>query len=101
MKAGNTAQPAPVYNDKADEVVVFAVNKDLDEDMALSVELRQFGDYRVIEQVAMTCDDLYAVNTEEAPDRVVPMQRSDAAVRQGRLEAVLEKTSWNMIRLGR
>lgn len=90
-----------VYNDKADEVVVFAVNKDLDEDMALSVDLRQFGDYRVIEQVAMTCDDLYAVNTEEAPDRVVPMQRSDAAVRQGRLEAVLEKTSWNMIRLGR
>lgn len=90
-----------VYNDAADEIVVFAVNKDLAEDITLDMDLRQFDGYQVQEQVKLTCDDLHGVNTEEDPWRVVPRQADGAALRDGRLEAVLEKTSWNMIRLAR
>lgn len=90
-----------VYNDEADEIVVFAVNKDLEADIVLDVDLRQFDGYEVAEQVALTCDDLYAVNTEETPGRVVPQCRTGAKVHNGHLEAVLEKTSWNMFRLRR
>ena len=49
----------------------------------------------------MVCDDLYAVNTEEDPGRVVPQCRTGSAVHNGHLEAVLEKASWNLFRLRR
>ena len=88
-----------VYNDEAEEIVVLAVNKDLEDAIALDADLRQFDGYQVAEHTVLVCDDLHAVNTEEAPDRVAPQSRTGAAVKNGRLEAVLEKASWNLIRL--
>ncbi len=90
-----------VYNDEAEEVAVFAVNKDLNEDITIEMGLRQFADYRVIEHVTMQNEDLYAVNTEADPYRVVPVPCQNASVKAGKLEAVLGHKSWNMIRLGR
>ena len=90
-----------IYNDEADEVVIFAVNKDLDEDITMSLPLRQFADYKVKEHVVLIHDDLFATNTEENPNNVVPAVSDDSCVNDGVLESVLRKTSWNMIRLGR
>lgn len=90
-----------VYRDEADELVVFAVNKDLKEDISLTMDLRQFAGYRVIDHTVMQDEDLYAVNTEEAPDRVVPVRCQSSGVENGSLNAVLKHKSWNMIRLGK
>ena len=90
-----------VYNDEADEVVVFAVNKDLDEDIGLTIPLRQFGDYRVIEHLSMEHEDLFAVNTEADPNNVVPLPCGNSRVEDGTLRTTLNKKSWNMIRLGK
>ncbi len=90
-----------IYNEEQDELVLFAVNKDLTEDIALTMELRQFAGYHILEHQVLTCDDLYAVNTEENPNRVVPVQSQDSAVEEGTLKAMLKHTSWNMIRLGK
>ena len=90
-----------VYNDEAEELVVFAVNKSLNEDLALTMDLRQFGAYRVISHTELQDEDLYAVNTEAAPDRVVPAESGDASAKDGTLRATLKHKSWNMIRLGR
>jgi alpha-N-arabinofuranosidase len=90
-----------IYNDERDEVVLFAVNKDLDEDMEVTMELRQFAGYKVIEHVIQTHDDLFATNTEENPDRVVPAVCGNSRIEDGRLVSKLQKHSWNMIRLGR
>ncbi|MBR2889263.1 MAG: alpha-N-arabinofuranosidase [Oscillospiraceae bacterium] len=90
-----------VYNDEADEVVVFAVNKDLDEDIGLTIPLRQFGDYRVIEHLSMEHEDLFAVNTEADPNNVVPAPCGNSRVEDGTLRTTLNKKSWNMIRLGK
>ena len=90
-----------VYNDDDDELVIFAVNKDLKEDITLSMDLRQFAAFRVIEHVTMQDEDLYAVNTEENPNRIIPAICTESCVENNSLKAVLKHKSWNMIRLGR
>ena len=90
-----------VYNDEADELVVFAVNKDLKEDITLTMDLKQFADFTVREHTSLHHEDLYAVNTESEPYNVIPGAADGASVRDGRLSVALEKASWNMVRLGR
>jgi alpha-N-arabinofuranosidase len=90
-----------VYNDDDDELVIFAVNKDLKEDITLSMDLRQFAAFHVIEHVTMQDEDLYAVNTEENPNRIIPAICTESGVENNSLKAVLKHKSWNMIRLGR
>lgn len=90
-----------VYNEEAQELVVFAVNKNLQEDLALEMGLRQFADYRILEHRTLHHDNLYAVNTEQDPDQVIPKADGNACLEAGCLKAVLGKASWNMIRLGK
>ena len=90
-----------VYNDEADEVVIFAVNKDLDEDIQLTMDLRQFADYKVKEHVVLYHDDLFATNTEENPDNVKPVQTDRTHIDGGVLTSDLGRQTWNMIRLGK
>ncbi len=88
-----------VYNEEQDELVVFAVNKSLTEDVSLSMELRQFAGYRVIGHTHLHDEELYAVNTEEAPDRIAPQEANGAVAENGCLTVTLKHKSWNMIRL--
>ena len=90
-----------VYNEDADELVLFAVNKDLQRDIPVTMELRQFGQWKIAEHRILHDEDLYAVNTQENPDRIIPRQSSDSAVCGGVLTGVLKHKSWNMIRLTR
>ena len=90
-----------VYNDEADELVIFAVNKDLDEDVELTMALRQFADWSVKEHILLTHEDLFAVNTEADPHQVKPVLCENSRVEEGVLKSVLQKKSWNMIRLAK
>ena len=90
-----------VENDEKNELVVFAVNKDLEEDMEMTLDMRQFEGYRVVEHIVMQNDDLKAVNTEENPNCVAPRTGGNSKVDQGILTAVFEKKSWNVIRLAK
>lgn len=59
-------------NPEKEELVIFAVNKDLEEDMEVTADLRQYAYYQVKEHIVMHNDDLKAVNTEANPDNVAP-----------------------------
>ena len=88
-----------VHNEEEDELVIFAVNKDLEEEISLTMGLRQFADYDIIQHIVLHDEDLYAVNTEQEPDRIVPSESKDSKVCDGVLSAVLPHKSWNMLRL--
>ena len=88
-----------VNNEEKGELIVFAVNKDLAEDMEVTCDLRQFADYTVKEHLVLQDEDLKAVNTEENPDRIRPEANGNARLEEGRLTAVLKHKSWNVIRL--
>ncbi|MGG1516338.1 alpha-N-arabinofuranosidase [Paenibacillus oryzisoli] len=88
-----------VYNEEAGEVTVFAVNRSLEEALALEVDLRSFGSCRLIEHLVLQHEDLKAVNTEHNPDNVKPHMNGNAAVDGLKISAQLAKASWNVIRV--
>jgi len=90
-----------VYNEEKDEITIFAVNKDLLDTVSLKCDLRSFEGYKVIEHIVLENDDIYAVNTEDNPDNVVPHNKGNAELIGGTLNADLSKLSWNVIRLVR
>ena len=81
-----------VYNEEKGEVAVFAVNRSLDEDMELTVDLDGFDGYTLSEHVELYADDLNIENTKDK-ETVSPIRRaidSDGKIR-------LKKHSWNML----
>ena len=86
-------------NPEEETITLFAVNKDLDEDMEISCDLRQFKDYRVVEHMVLEHSDLKAVNTEADPNQVAPKTGIDSKNENGTFTAVFKKHSWNVIRL--
>lgn len=82
-------------------VTLFAVNRNLEEELLVEGDVRDFADYRVTEQIVLAHEDLKACNTLGRPDEVVPRRGGDARVEDSTLRATLPKASWNVIRLGR
>ena len=77
-------------------LTIFAVNRDLQEDAALTLDLRSFGAFSKAEHSVLHHDDMKAVNTELTPDNVkparLPFDRKTS-------EVILPAASWNVIRL--
>lgn len=92
---------ALVFREEDEELVIFALNKSLDESLLLECDVRSFEGYRVTEHVVLEHEDVKAVNTAAHPDEVVPRSGGDAALEAGVLTACLPRLSWNMIRLHR
>ncbi|MFF5970321.1 alpha-N-arabinofuranosidase [Streptomyces sp. NPDC012769] len=80
-------------------VTVFAVNRDRHAPLPLEVVLRGLDVSRVVEHTALADADPEARNTLDEPERVVPHAVEGATVEDGRLRAVLEPMSWNVLRL--
>ncbi len=90
---------AIVSDDAKETLTVFAVNKDLEDDLETVFDLRQYAGYRITEHSALNHSDLKAANTEQDPDRVKPRLSGRSTFDGGNLTAVLQKHSWNVIRL--
>ena len=87
---------------KADDgtVSIFAVNKDMQDDLLVTVDLRAFDLQGVKEHIVLHHDDVKAVNSEENPDNVAPVSAQGAKLDGGVLTVKLPALSWNVIRLG-
>ena len=90
-----------VNNEENEELTIFAVNKDLEEDMEVTLDLRQFADYKIKEHIVMQDNDLKAVNTEANPNRIAPKTGGQSKIDDGILSAVMQTKSWNVIRLAK
>ena len=88
-----------VENEENSELTIFAVNKDLEEDVFTRFSLQGYEGYEVFEHIVMQNNDGKAVNSIERPNVILPisMPLSD----NGRLETVLPKLSWNVLRFRR
>ncbi|WP_168122918.1 alpha-N-arabinofuranosidase [Paenibacillus sp. HB172176] len=89
-----------IHSEEKSEVVVFAVNRHLEEAMLFEIDLRSFGGGRIMEHIVLEHEDLKATNTAEMPNRVQPHSSGNAAMTQeGKITASLGKASWNVIRI--
>ncbi|GAA3755635.1 alpha-N-arabinofuranosidase [Spinactinospora alkalitolerans] len=87
------------HDPESGEAAVFVINRSVDEPVTLDVDARGLGAERVTECLTLSGPDAYAVNTAEAPDRVVPRENKDARLADGRLDVVLPPVSWTVVKL--
>ncbi|MBB3114202.1 alpha-N-arabinofuranosidase [Paenibacillus phyllosphaerae] len=88
-----------VFDEEQGQLTIFAVNRHLEENMEFDIDVRSFGDLRLIEHIVLENNDLKATNTKTAPNRVLPKSGGHTKVDQGRVNAILSRASWNVIRL--
>jgi alpha-N-arabinofuranosidase len=94
-------QSAATWDEAKAELTVFALNRSLDSAMELSCDLQGFEGYRPTEHIVLCGDDLKAVNTIDAPNRVKPERRPAPKIDSGKLSVLLDKASWNVIRFSK
>ena len=93
-------ESAVVYNEEKQELTIFAVNRNLEEDVELTADLRSFEGCRLLEHIVLEHGDLKAVNSP-AGEKVFPADASGRTkLDQGEMTSLLKKASWNVIRLG-
>ena len=80
-------------------VTIFALNRDMQEDIMLNCDLRAFPGLKIGEHIVLHHDDVKAVNTEENPDNVAPKKVRGGKIDGGKLNVKLPALSWNVIRL--
>jgi alpha-N-arabinofuranosidase len=102
--AGKAASEMPylhacVTEDEATgQIVIFALNRHLREEMDLEVVLRGFGeDRRVIDAQQVTHPNMKAVNTKTEPNNVAPQPIKSVSIDGRTLKAKLAPGSWNVI----
>ena len=88
---------ALVENEEREELTLFVINRDLDDAHSLDIDLRQYEGYEVAKHIVVNNDNLRATNTEEHPFEVVPRENGISKLTDGKLEAVIEPHSWNVI----
>ncbi len=93
-KYGNApyVESVAVANEEKKEIIVFAVNRSMDEDVETEFDISGYGKLEKIEHIVLVNDDLKAVNTVSEPNNVKPAQipLSD--------KTVFPKHSWNVVR---
>lgn len=85
-----------VHDTETGAVAVFALNRSLDQEMDLTVELRSLGERRLAEAFELHHADLKAINSAEAPHEVAPSRHPRAEFVDGVLKTVLKPLSWNV-----
>lgn len=89
-----------VYNEEKEEVTVFAVNRNITEDVELVTDLRGMGDCRLLEHIVLESDDRKKHNGPGA-ERVCPRTVQRSFCDAGMVVSHLSKASWNVIRFGK
>ncbi|WP_062200356.1 arabinosylfuranosidase ArfA [Demequina salsinemoris] len=82
------------------EVVVFAVNRSLTDEVTLDVDLRGVADLEIIEATSLSNPDHTWSATADDDSSIVPVPNASATVSDGRLTATMPPVSWNVLRLG-
>ncbi|OPJ57694.1 alpha-N-arabinofuranosidase [Clostridium chromiireducens] len=89
-----------VYNEEKDEVTIFAVNRNLEENIELTCDVRSFVGYKIIEHIVLEHEDMKIVNSPKG-EAVTPKCVDRSELNDGIINSSLGKASWNVIRLGK
>jgi alpha-N-arabinofuranosidase len=98
----DSVDAAATFDEETGRIVLFVANRSLESSNDLTVDLRGFGDVRVVNAETLTIPeggDRHTANLEASPDTVhmVPLT---AEVADGAVRASLPALSWSVIELG-
>ena len=94
-------EAAAVQNDEKEEVNIFLINRNWEEDLSVELDVRGFEGYQLLEHIELQNEDLEAYNTFEMPNNVVPRINTETSYHQGSIQLRAKKLSFNVIRLGK
>ena len=81
-----------IFDEENGRLVIFAVNRSLEDKIELDVSLKGLEGYTLAEHIELYCDDLKATNSKEE-QRVAPRKKEISCGSS----ISLEKHSWNML----
>lgn len=84
-----------VENDNG-EITVFAVNRNISEDLEVEIDLRSFGDVEVIEHIQYAHENKKETNS--ATNNIAPVSYQNVACDGGIVKVAMPSISWNVIR---
>lgn len=87
-----------VYNEEHEELVIFAVNRHLENTLKVDIDILSFGGLEIVEHVVLENDNVKATNTLHQ-QQVKPHSEGQSFIEDQKLIGILPKMSWNMIRL--
>ena len=90
---------AAVHDAKGGTLTLFALNRNVENDMTVVFTMKGFGKVAVGKAHQLHDKDLEAVNTSKRPDTIKRLPLRDVEVRGGGVRATLRAASWNVIRL--
>ena len=85
---------AAAVQQESGDIVIFAVNRSLSDDVILSCDLRACGDRTLHRHTVLHHDDMKAVNTEDRPHNVIPTDVTPV-MEDGCIK--LPAASWNVL----
>ncbi|GAA5000199.1 alpha-N-arabinofuranosidase [Actinopolymorpha pittospori] len=86
------------HDAQSGELTVFAANRSLTDPASWTVRLGSFGELRLVEHLVIGDEDHNAVNSEDVPDRVVPLA-GVSTLADDHVTVTLPPASWHCIRL--
>ncbi|HHV28778.1 arabinosylfuranosidase ArfA [Acetivibrio mesophilus] len=89
-----------IYNEEEEEITIFAVNRNIHEDIVLVSDVRGMKNYRLLEHIVLEHPDLKIRNSVNG-EQVQPKNSDRSSLDDGILTSMLHKASWNVIRLGK
>ena len=90
---------AATHDAATGEIALFAVNRSVEDDLPMTVDLSRFGDLRITEALTYTHDDPYWIPTATTAETVLPAPNPSATIVGGELSATLPRVSWSMFKL--
>ncbi len=81
-----------------DTLTIFAVNRSFENDILLKCDLRAFQNLELEEHIVLHHDNVKAINTEDAPNTVVPVIRKDCRSENGNIFVQIPALSWNVLK---
>jgi alpha-L-arabinofuranosidase len=84
---------------EAGSLSLFMLNRDLTQEMEVSLEARSFGRLVVSEALELRHDDLQATNTVNDTGRVKPEPLQGVTIDGTRMRVMLKPASWNVVHL--
>lgn len=86
-----------VYNEEEEAVTVFAVNRNLKEDLVLSMDIRSFEEFGLGEHIAL-CGYDWKLCNGPLEEKVFPKVLCPPKIQDGAASVKLSAGSWNVIR---
>ena len=89
-----------VYSEEKEELTIFAVNRNIDEDIQVMIDVRGMEGYQIKEHIVLENSDMKLINGAGG-ELVSPKTPDQSTLEGGIITSMLHKASWNVIRLGK